>query len=91
MLRARRARMAGVAASAPSIGQRLRSNGGLVGTLFLRGLARSERVYSAMIARGYDGTVRRQRRHSLGRGDWWGLAGLISILLAVLAWTVLSG
>lgn len=90
MLRSRRSRITGAPATAPGVGQRLRISGGLIGALFLRGLARSERVYAAMIARGYDGTVRRLRRHRLGRGDWWGLAGLVGVLAAVLGWTTLA-
>lgn len=90
MLRSRRSRMSGTPASGPSVGQRLRSGGGLIGALFLRGLARSERVYGAMVARGYDGTVRRLRRHRLGAGDWWGVVGLMGVLALVLGWTTLG-
>lgn len=32
--------------------------GGMAGSLFLRGLDRSDRIYSAMIARGFDGEIR---------------------------------
>lgn len=35
-----------------------RVTGGMAGNLFLRGLERSERIYAAMLARGYDGEVR---------------------------------
>ncbi len=34
-----------------------RVTGGMAGSLFLRSLERSERVYSAMVARGYNGEV----------------------------------
>jgi len=37
---------------------RARVTGAMAGTLFLRGYERSERVYSAMLSRGYDGTIR---------------------------------
>ncbi|MFN8563911.1 MAG: energy-coupling factor transporter transmembrane component T [Anaerolineae bacterium] len=37
---------------------RARSAGGMVGSLFLRSYERSERVYAAMLARGYDGRMR---------------------------------
>lgn len=32
--------------------------GAMAGSLFLRGYERSERIYNAMLARGYDGTIR---------------------------------
>jgi cobalt/nickel transport system permease protein len=37
---------------------RARVTGAMAGTLFLRGYERSERIYSAMLARGYDGNIR---------------------------------
>jgi cobalt/nickel transport system permease protein len=37
---------------------RARVTGGMAGNLFLRGYERSERIYAAMVARGYDGEVR---------------------------------
>lgn len=41
-----------------SVGWRGRVLGAMVGSLFLRSIERSERVYAAMLARGYDGTSR---------------------------------
>jgi cobalt/nickel transport system permease protein len=38
---------------------RARVAGGMVGSLFIRTYERSERIYQAMLARGYDGRVRR--------------------------------
>jgi cobalt/nickel transport system permease protein len=37
---------------------RAKVTGGMAGNLFIRGYERSERVYQAMLARGYDGEVR---------------------------------
>jgi cobalt/nickel transport system permease protein len=37
---------------------RARVTGGMAGNLFLRGYERSERIYAAMAARGYDGHIR---------------------------------
>jgi cobalt/nickel transport system permease protein len=37
---------------------RARVVGGMAGSLFLRSIERSERIYDAMVARGYDGEVR---------------------------------
>ena len=59
MIRARAARSAQVpGGTRPSISWRGRVAGSMVGSLFLRALARSERVYAAMLARGYDGHMR---------------------------------
>lgn len=48
---------------------RARVTGGMVGSLFLRSVERSERIYDAMIARGYDGEVRSLRLPVLCPGD----------------------
>jgi cobalt/nickel transport system permease protein len=59
MLRAREARSASLqGAGGGSLSWRARVTGAMAGTLFLRGYERSERIYSAMLARGYDGTIR---------------------------------
>lgn len=62
LLRARAARsgqsdMPGLR-SGGSMTWRARVAGGMAGSLFLRALERSDRVYAAMLARGYDGEVR---------------------------------
>ena len=41
-----------------SVFWRARVTGAMVGSLFLRSIERSERIYCAMLARGYDGEVR---------------------------------
>lgn len=41
-----------------SIAWRARVAGGMAGSLFLRSLERSDRIYLAMVSRGYDGEVR---------------------------------
>jgi cobalt/nickel transport system permease protein len=41
-----------------SLAWRARVTGGMAGSLFLRSLERSDRIYSAMLARGYDGEAR---------------------------------
>ena len=53
----RSARLAGQRAAA-GLGWRARVLGHMVGSLFLRTYERSERVYAAMLARGYDGEPR---------------------------------
>jgi cobalt/nickel transport system permease protein len=44
-----------------SVFGRARVTGGMVGSLFVRSIERSERIYDAMLARGYDGEVRSLR------------------------------
>jgi len=41
-----------------SVFWRARVTGGMAGSLFLRSIERGERIYDAMVARGYDGEVR---------------------------------
>jgi cobalt/nickel transport system permease protein len=40
-----------------------------VGALFLRALERGERVYAAMVSRGYDGVPRTMHRFAWTRAD----------------------
>ncbi len=60
LLRARSARSGTVAGyrSGGSLVWRARVAGGMVGSLFLRSYERSERIYAAMLARGYTGPLR---------------------------------
>jgi cobalt/nickel transport system permease protein len=44
--------------SGGSLAWRARVTGGMAGNLFLRGFERSDRIYNAMLSRGYDGEVR---------------------------------
>lgn len=68
MLRARAARSAAVGPdSGGSMIWRASIAGGMAGSLFIRTLDRSERIYMAMLARGYDGGVRQQTAEPLGR------------------------
>ena len=68
MLRARSARSAGVGpGSGGSLIWRARSAGGMAGSLFIRTLDRGERIYMAMLARGYDGGIRQRATTPLGR------------------------
>ena len=60
LMRARTARSAAIEGhkSGGSLVWRAKSTGGMAGSLFIRTLDRSERIYMAMLARGYDGTLR---------------------------------
>ena len=87
LLRARSARSAALPGRRrPPVVWQGRVAGGMVGSLFLRALERSERVYAAMVARGYDGQVRLLRRFSMSSLDWAALAaGAAAAGLVVLA------
>jgi len=60
-MRIRRGRDFRGAAAAP-VSRRLAATGGVIGSLFLRTLDRSERIHTAMCARGYEGEPHSLRR-----------------------------
>jgi cobalt/nickel transport system permease protein len=68
-----------------SIAWRARVTGGIAGSLFLRALERSDRIYMAMVSRGYDGEVRSFPLPKLGAYEWvvlgFGIAVLSMLLL----------
>jgi cobalt/nickel transport system permease protein len=64
---------------------RLRATGGIIGSLFLRTYSRGERVYLAMLARGFDGRFRPLTVTSLGARDVGWLAGFLALVLGLLA------
>lgn len=69
----------------PSILWRAKNAGNMVGQLFLRSYERSDRVYSAMVARGFRGEFLTFNPHMMTRNDWLGLTlalvGLVGIQL----------
>jgi cobalt/nickel transport system permease protein len=60
----------------------------MAGNIFLRGFERSDRIYMAMLARGYDGEVRALPLPPLRRMSWLvlGLGWAILILLLALGY-----
>ena len=62
---------------------RARVAGGMVGSLFLRSIERGERIYDAMLARGYDGEVRTLGSPAL-RVEEGLLVGLFALLMAAI-------
>jgi cobalt/nickel transport system permease protein len=71
--------------SGGSVIWRGRVAGGLAGNLFLRGFERSDRIYMAMVSRGYDGEVRSLPLPAIQRWHWLVLAiglGFLALLLA---------
>lgn len=84
LLRARAARSAPAAGgSRPSLAWQGRVAGGMVGSLFVRSLERSERVYAAMLARGYDGRTLALATPRMAAFDWGALALAAALLTAV--------
>ncbi|MCK5577783.1 MAG: cobalt ECF transporter T component CbiQ [Dehalococcoidales bacterium] len=61
----------------------IKTVGNMVGTLFLRSYERGERVYAAMVARGFDGHSRTLERLRFGRRDALFAAGLSLALVAI--------
>jgi cobalt/nickel transport system permease protein len=84
MLRARQARSAAAAGarSGGSVAWRARIAGNMAGQLFLRSYERSDRIYNAMLARGYKGELMTIHPHHFHRSDW--IIGGLSILALVL-------
>ncbi|OGO18730.1 MAG: cobalt ECF transporter T component CbiQ [Chloroflexi bacterium RBG_16_48_8] len=71
MLRARASRSPRIKGAAkPSLFWQGRVAGSMVGSLFLRSIERSERVYEAMLSRGYDGQMRSLVRFHMRHSDW---------------------
>jgi cobalt/nickel transport system permease protein len=61
-----------------------RTSGMMVGSLFLRSLERSERVYAAMLARAYDGEPRTLESRSMSVGDWLAIGVCVLTMAGVL-------
>lgn len=73
LMRARESRSAiasGELKAGGSVGWRGKVLGTMIGSLFIRSYERSERIYSAMQARGYDGSIRFVDERTLKMRDW---------------------
>jgi cobalt/nickel transport system permease protein len=70
---------------------RLRVYGSLIGNLLLRSMDRAERVYRAMVARGFDGEIRVSRRSSLRWFDWVFVGGCLAFFLTARTWNLANG
>ncbi len=62
--------------------------GSLLGHLLMRALARADRVYRAMVARGFDGEIRLLRPTSLRGSDWGFLLGWTAFFVAARIWNL---
>ncbi len=88
LLRAREARSAAVAGvrAGGSVAWRAGVAGNMAGQLFLRSYERSDRVYNAMLARGYTGHLQTINPHELHRVDYVAMIlGILFLLLLQLA------
>jgi len=63
-----------------NVAWRARVTGGMAGSLFLRSFERSDRIYAAMAARGYDGEVRAFPLPPIAPVSWVVLVGGLSLL-----------
>jgi cobalt/nickel transport system permease protein len=84
LLRAREARSAAApgARSGGSVAWRARVAGNMAGQLFLRSYERSDRVYNAMLARGYTGRLNTIHPHEMRRVDY--LVTLLALFIILL-------
>jgi cobalt/nickel transport system permease protein len=67
--------------------RQLAAIGNMVGTLFLRSFVRGERIYMAMLSRGYDGSMPGIALGSIG----WGELAFLMLLPLLIAMRVLLG
>jgi len=84
LTRARQSRSAAVAGrrAGRSVWWRARTAGNMTGQLFLRSYERSDRIYNAMLARGYTGQLRTLTPHIMRSRDWaYSAAAAFVILL----------
>jgi len=72
-----------------SLTWRGRVAGGMVGNLFLRAFERSDRIYMAMLARGYDGEMRLEPLPDLSSRSWLVLLVSLGMLVVLLAFALL--
>lgn len=82
---ARSARLPGKAGHGGSLRWRAGVAGSMVGQLFLRSFERSDRVYNAMLARGYTGELLTMNPHVMQTADWLALGGFAILLLFIQA------
>jgi cobalt/nickel transport system permease protein len=83
LLRARQSRSAAIPglASGRNLVWRARVTGNMAGQLFLRSYERSDRIYNAMLARGYTGLLRTLNAHVMHASDWSFAVFSVAILL----------
>jgi cobalt/nickel transport system permease protein len=85
LLRARQARSAGTAdaRSGGSLSWRARVAGNMAGQLFLRSYERSDRIYNAMLSRGYTGQLQTIHAQRIQTADWLICAAAVTSLIVM--------
>jgi cobalt/nickel transport system permease protein len=82
LMRARESRSASVPGQKPGggLGWRARVAGHMAGQLFLRSYERSDRIYNAMVARGYSGHLYTLNPHEMKSSDYYITAFVLAII-----------
>ena len=90
-MRLQTARTARSAGTGRTVWWRARVLGGMIGSLFIRSYERSERIYAAMLSRGFAGEIRTLTRLTWQASDTWvGLVWVAALAaIAALGWTAL--
>jgi cobalt/nickel transport system permease protein len=85
LLRARESRSAAVAGNRSGGGVLWRAKvaGNMAGQLFLRSYERSDRIYNAMLSRGYSGHLYTLNPHEMKPGDYYVTAFAIAVIFIV--------
>lgn len=90
LMRARESRSAGLPGKKQggNLIWRIKIVGSMAGQLFLRSYERSDRIYNAMLSRGYEGHIRTLKRHVMTRFDWLVLVSgfIFLIVIQILGW-----
>lgn len=89
LIRARASRSSRLPERRPSGGSviwRATVAGGMAGSLFIRSIERSERVYAAMLSRGYNGEPLASQTKSLEKSDWMTiiLSGFVFLIILLI-------
>mgnify|MGYP001173870213 CR=1 FL=1 len=79
---ARSARLPGVSGGG-NLGWRIKTTGSMAGQLFTRSYERSDRIYQAMVSRGYTGHIRTLNPHRVQRQDWIFLSAAAGVLILI--------
>lgn len=69
----------------------LRSLANLVGMLLVRSFDRSERIYQAMVLRGFSGTFWTLDHFHMHRSDWVAAAAMAALVLGMIGWQIPRG
>lgn len=86
LLQARAARSAALPgrAGGRTVWWRATVTGNMAGQMFLRAYERSDRIYNAMISRGYQGLLLTLTPHAISRTDWLSLAAGLGLFVLTL-------